>query len=80
MVGVTRMYQNELKRIPYEDIQERADNIADAICGHPEFCHEKFKKMMRELMSFDCDKLTDWPWVDRIRLVREVTSRVQVQK
>ena len=74
------MPQNEHKRIPYTDIQKRADNIADAICGHPEFCHDKFKKMMRELMSFDCDKLTDWPWVDRIRLVREVTSRVQVQK
>jgi hypothetical protein len=74
------MYQNELKRIPYEDIQERADNIADAICDHPRFCQEEFKSLMRDLMSFDCNTLDDWPWVDRIRLVRAVTTRVQLQK
>ena len=75
------MNKVEPKRIPYEDIQERADIIAEAICNHPEFSMEQFKSLMRELLHPKPQPSgLDWPWVDRIRLVREVTSRVQLQR
>ena len=78
------MNKIEPKRIPYEDIQERADMIADVLCDHTDFSEARFKEIMCEMLSRDCSQLqhglSNWSWIDRIRLVREITSRVQIQR